>query len=227
MSAWSKGRILAAALCVAGAGCACAQKAAPAAKTPAAKPSVSAKFLLEYQSQGNGDVRKDSQFEPLLRRTLPQSKFFGWGLTLAKGIDTFLNVGTGLVTMDDGRYAVVTGCVAHMCNMDRGLLWVDTQSAPPNVLFVAIDPVDDSQGDTGPYEVWIYGSQTLHADGDHLAPLPDDFMKQLEDFAGGPMIASATFVEPDSTHISLSPAQSLHLVPATTSGQPGSAKGTP
>jgi len=213
-----KGGVLAAALMVAGAGagCACGQRAAPPAKTPDAKAAVSAKFLLEYQSQGNGDVPNDPQFEPLLRRTLPQPKFFGYGLTLMKAIPYYLGVGTGRVTVDDGRYAVVTGCVPHMCDTSQGLLWVDTGSAPPNVLFAAIDPADDSQvaQDSTRYELWIYGSQTLRADAKVVA-LPVDFMKQLQDFVGGRAVASATFVEPNSTHISLSPNQSLHLTQAT------------
>lgn len=224
------GVVLVAALVAAGSGWACGQtpastlnpgaaKTAPAKAAP--KASVPVKFLLEYQGQGDADVRNDPQFMTLLKRTLPQPKFFGYGLTLMKAIPYYIGVGSGRVTVDDGRYAVVTGCVPHMCDTSEGLLWVDTGSAPPEVLFAAIGPVDDTQpASTATYELWIYGSKTLDADANHAAPLPADFMKQLDDFAGGRAIASATFVEPNSKQISLSPAQSLHLA----SSQPDSSR---
>ncbi len=222
----NKGGIVAAPLLsvivLGGAGCAYGQQAASATKA-----NVSAKFLLEYQGQGDSDVRKDPQFEPLLRGTLPQPKFFAYGLTLMKAIPYYIGVGSGRVTVDDGRYAVVTGCVPHMCDTSEGLLWVDTQSAPPNVLFAAIDPTDDTHpAKTATYELWIYGSRQLNADANHGIALPDDFVKQLEDFVGGWTVASATFVEPNSTQISLSPTRLLLLSQPNVSGQPGSSKGT-
>ncbi len=85
-----RGGLFAVALVVAAAGGVCGQKPAPAEKAPAAKAaakaSVPVKFLLEYQGQGDGDVRNDPQFVPLLDRALPQRQSFEYGMTLAKAI---------------------------------------------------------------------------------------------------------------------------------------------
>jgi hypothetical protein len=227
-----KGGVLAVALVAAAAGGVCGQKPAPAEKTPAAKAaakaSVPVKFLLEYQGQGDSDVRNDPQFVPLLERALPQRQSFEYGMTLAKTIQYYLGVGSGRVTVDDGRYAVVTGCVPHLCDTSQGFLWVDTQSAPANVLFVAIDPMAGSQaeGSTASYHLWIFGSLLLHADSDHLDALPDDFIKTLQQEVGELPVASATFVEPNGAQIPLLPQQSLHLGQAAQSGQSGSLKGS-
>jgi hypothetical protein len=208
---------------VAGAGCACGQKV-----TPAAKPTVPVKWLLEYQGEGDADVRNDPQFALLLQRTLPQRQYFESGMSLAKAIQYYLGVGTGRVTVDDGRYAMVTGCVPHMCDTSEGLLWVDTQSAPANVLFAALDPIAGTQvaGSTTTYHLWIFGSQLLHADFDHVDALPDDFVKALQENVGDRPVASVTFVEPSGIMIPLLPKQSLHLSQATEIDQSGSLKGS-
>ena len=204
-------RIAAAALMIASASCACGQKAA------VPKAGVSAKWLLDYQGNGDADVRNDPQFAALLTRALPQRQFFEGNMTLTKAAEYYMGVGTGRVTVDEGRYATVTGCVPHMCNTNEGLLWVDTQSARPQVLFAALDPIAGTQGEGGTttWHLWIFGSQLLHADFDHVDALPDDFMKQLKDWAGDRPVASAIFVEPSGILIPLLPKESLHLSLAT------------
>jgi len=203
-------RVAVAVLMAAGASLACGQKLA------AAKANLSAKWLLDYQGKGDADVRNDPQFAVLLTRTLPQRQFFVTGMTLTKAIEYYVGVGTGRVTVDDGRYATVMGCVPHMCNTNEGLLWVDTQSAQPEVLFAALDPMAGTQGeaDTTIWELWIFGSRLLHADFDHVDALPDDFMKQLRDWAGDRPLGAALFVEPNGMIIPLLPEQALHLSPA-------------
>jgi hypothetical protein len=233
----AKNGVLAAALVVTGAGCACGQQAAPAAKAsaanapaakkPAVKATIPVKFLFDYQGEGDANVERDPEFEPLLRKTLPQPKFFWYGTTLAKGIDTYLNVSTGRVTVDDGRYAEFTGCVAHMCDSTRGLLWVDTGSTPPYVLFAAEDQQGDppTPGGANTDEVYIYGSRQLTADANHAIVFPDDFVKTFHKEMGETTFASATFVEPNGKQISIAQEQSLQLTQAAPTS--GSTKGTP
>ena len=181
-----------------------------------ARATLSTKWLLEYQGTGDADVRNDPQFAMLLTRTLPQHQFFIAGMTLTKAAEYYMGVGTGRVTVDDSRYATVTGCVPHMCNTDEGLLWADTQGAQPEVLFAALDPMAGTQGEgnTTIWELWIFGSQLLHADFDHVDALPEDFMKQLQDWAGDRPLGAALFVEPNGIIIPLLPKESLHLSPA-------------
>jgi hypothetical protein len=204
----AKSRAIAVALAIVSVSYACGQKPAGSAT-----PGSSAQWMLSYQGQGDADVRKDPQFAPLLRSTLPQRQFFESKMTLAAAIQYYLGVGTGRVTVADGRYATVTGCVPHMCDESQGLLWVDTKSAGPNVLFAALDPISgtESEGSTTTYHLWIFGSQLLHADTDHVDALPDDFLKQLHSLVGGRPVSSAVFVEPSNIMVPLLPKQSLHL----------------
>jgi hypothetical protein len=208
-----------AALMVAGASCAWAQK-----KAPAATASVPTKWMLDYQGTGDANVLRDPQFAPLLTRMLPQHQVFEYGMTLTKVIEYYLDVGTGRVTVDEGRYATVTGCVPHLCNTDQGLLWVDTGSATPNVLFAALQPMSGSQvqdDTTTAWELWIFGSQLLDVDFDHVGALPDDFMKRLKDWVGDAPVGSALFVEPNGVVVPLLPKQTLHLSEATENSSKG------
>jgi hypothetical protein len=200
----SPSRIAVSALLLPGVSLACAQQAAPA---------TSAKWMLAYQGDGDSDVRTDPRFAALLTRSLPQRQFFVANLTLAKAAAYYMGVGTGRVTLDQGRYAVVSGCVPHMCNEAGGLLWVDTQKASPAVLFTALDPDAGTEvgGTAASNHLWIFGSRLLSADSDRVEALPDDFLQALKDWVSARPISSAIFVEPNGMMIPLLPQPSLHL----------------
>jgi hypothetical protein len=205
MTVFASSRLAVPALLLASASLVCSQKAT--SSTPATK------WLLEYAGDGDADVRRDPRFEALLTRTLPQHQFFVGDMTLAKAAKYYMGVGTGRVTVDHGRYAVVTGCVPHLCNDSGGLLWVDTQSTRPSLLFVALDPDagTEVQGTASSYHLWIFGNELLSADTNHIGALPDDFLQALNGWVSGRKVTAAIFVEPKGMMIPLLPQPSLHL----------------
>lgn len=106
----------------------------------------------------------DPRFTEMLRHALPQKQFFWydhWKLTaLPEMIQTFIAV-PGDAILDDNRYVTTDGCAPHICDVDRGMVWIDTGAQPPIVVFAAINPVSGHSGKSESH-LWIYSSAKLN-----------------------------------------------------------------
>jgi hypothetical protein len=168
-------------------------------------------------------VRNDPRFRALLENSFHQHAFFWNGPHLLwKVAEDFLNVGSGGVKVREHRYAIIEGCVPHMCDEEEGFLWVDTKSEKPKAIFAALTAIrgEGIHGSPSLFHLWIFSNSTLRQDHVTNESLPDDFLYPLQDWfdeIGGRDLVSATFVGPNDGMIPLLPS-ALHL--AGTSGLP-------
>ncbi len=118
---------------------------------------------------GNG-LLWDTRFLPLLRSSFPQRQWFWYDhnrlVSTADLIRTFLGV-TGDAILDEHRYVTVDGCVQHVCDINRGMLWIDTAAHPANLIFVAINLVGGNSTNDDSH-VWLFSSGKLN--WQHLPP---------------------------------------------------------
>ena len=186
-------------LLVAGTCCAGFAQAPP----PKPKPQPDARWMLDYPVQdppsaSDSDVRRDPKYLPFLKAYLTQEAYFSAGpRPLWKVADEFLDVGTGRVKIYDQRYATISGCVAHMCNLLQGFLWVDTASKAPQVFFAALTVMQDQGAtpDQQPAYLWIFANQTLNDDDNgNLEKLPAEFLNPLAEWLGKGEPTSVMFV---------------------------------
>lgn len=181
----------------------------------------SSSWLLQYDDsipkwQHGRDVRTDPRFRSLLVQSFPQQAFF-WTKQepLWKVADTFLGVGFGEVKVVDHRYAILRGCVPHMCDEFEGFLWVDTGRQNSTTFFAALTEIQGGNNDGAPslFHLWIFGNRPLGKDFFSNESLPDEFLYPMQDWideTGGRHILSAVFVGPDNQMTPLL-TQSLHL----------------
>lgn len=131
-----------------------------------AQDATNPQWLLKYRctdcSKGNkaNPLMWDKQFKPFINHYLPQKpRFQGWGKPEPMGeIATELFGVSGSMLAENDHYFVVDGCMAHACGED-GMLWVDLTSAPPLVVFAALD----LGGDDGGYKLYLFTSRELSA----------------------------------------------------------------
>jgi len=112
-------------------------------------------------------LNNDPRFTSLLRASFPQRQWIwyehGKLAPLPEMMETFLGV-PGNAILDEDRYVTLDGCVPHDCDMDRGMLWIDTGVDPAVLIFAGIDPIG---GSPPPYtytrrsHLWIYSSEKL------------------------------------------------------------------
>lgn len=193
-----------------------------AAQTQSKNSAASTKWLFSYDdsraySAGTPDVRTDPRFHRLLVQNLHQQAFF-WNqpAPVWKVAETFLGVGSGGLKVKEHRYAIIDGCVRHMCPDYEGFLWVDTDPKNDEVLFVALTAIPgEGINGTSPslFHLWIFGNRNLRQDFVDNESLPDQFLYPMQDWidkTGGRHVVSAMFVGPDGKLIPLLP-RSLHL----------------
>jgi hypothetical protein len=117
-----------------------------------------------------GKLITDLRFLPLLKASFPQHQWFWYDHDSLVSMDdliyAFLAVSFGDPILDQGRYVTVNGCVAHVCNVDQGMLWIDTGVRPASLIFAAANLVSGN----GPaaYHLWIFSSTKLN--WQHLPP---------------------------------------------------------
>lgn len=142
-------------------------------KKPKAK---SVEWLWQY-SPPPADGREnalvlDPHFQPFLAQYLTAPQTF-WSQTgahpksLAETALDFLSV-PGKVLADQDRYLTITGCVYRFCS-DRGMLWVDLGLPQPQVVFAAINWIQQNKTPDQPgaeYTMWIFSNSAI--DPDHI-----------------------------------------------------------
>jgi hypothetical protein len=168
------------------------------------------------------DLLQDARFQPLLKKylTAPQA-FWGThaasapGKPLADAAIDFLAV-PGTVLADQDRYLTITGCVFHLC-YDRGLLWIDLNSArEPLLAFAAIDWTTEDRTPDDPastYTLWLFPSQALSPNPEDPHRIPPALLKALTSWTAQPAsgskhlqhITTAVLVDPDGTPHQLPP----------------------
>jgi hypothetical protein len=180
----------------------------------------SAKWLFRYDESipdptQHSDVRTDPRFRPLLARNFHQQAFY-WNThdPLWKDVFTFLQVGGGKVKVKEHRYAIVSGCVPHMCDTEEGFLWVDTDPRIHDVIFAALTaiPGEGIHGSPSLFHLWIFCNHSLPQDFVEKS-LPDGFLYSMQDWIdeiGGRHVVSAMFVGPENKMTPLLPS-ALHL----------------
>jgi hypothetical protein len=125
-------------------------------------------FTVPAESSGKGKenlLNNDPRFVSLLHSSLPQHQFFwhdrGKFTSLPTLVQTFLGVPDKAV-LEEQRYAVISGCVPHDCG-DRGMVWIDTQSTTPALIFVATDHVNGGAPTKGSLvHLWMFSSTKLN-----------------------------------------------------------------
>jgi hypothetical protein len=147
----------------------------PASPNPATDATWTKKFAVSFNpqqaagEQGQKNIIIDPRFEPLLKASFPQRQWF-WhehGRLVSMDSLIYSSIATGGdVLLDEGRYVTIDGCYVGICDVVRGMLWIDTGIKPANMIFVSTQLVS---GD-GPerYQLWIFSSRKL--DWQHLPP---------------------------------------------------------
>ena len=119
-----------------------------------------------YENAFNGDPRLST----LLKSSFPQHQWFRSDhhkLTpLPDLIQMFIGVPGGL-SLDEDRYVTADGCVPHLCDVNRGMLWIDTGVHPADAIFVATNLVS-GDGSQDASHLWIFSSNKLN--WQHLPP---------------------------------------------------------
>lgn len=153
----------------------CTSAQAANRQTPAISSDRNAAWIRAFAAAGPpsaagtgiGDENKllsDSRFTSLLKSSFPQKQWFWydhWKLTpLPEMMQIFMGV-PGNTVLDDNRYVTLDGCVPHDCYMNRGMIWIDTESNPAVLIFAGINPVSSN---TPPFRshLWIYPSRKLN-----------------------------------------------------------------
>ena len=183
---------------------------------------ASTSWLLTYKgtssSSGNGsDIRTEARFHHLLVQSFRQRADFLEGHPpLWQIIEDYLGVGTGNITIKDDRYAMIDGCVRHVCPDRQEFLWVDTDPKNHTVFFAALDAIQSegiSKESPSLFHLWIFGNHNLRQDGVNNESLPDQFLYPLQDWIdsfGSRHVVSAIFVGPGGKMTPLL-TNSLHL----------------
>lgn len=168
----------------------------------------------------------DPKFLPFLKQNLkaPQS-FWTAGDSLPNTVQDFLAT-PGAATLTDNRYLAITGCVAHFCP-SRGLLWIDTGTSDPLVVFAAIDWIKDNRSTDqvdAAYSLWLFPSRNLSA-----PQLPPAFREALSSWTAQPSpgaqvlqnITRVFLVDPSGTPHTAAPATvgAHNTLPAETSDE--------
>ena len=177
-------------------------------------------------SIGNGaSLNWDSRFGALLKSSFHQRQWFWYDhnrlLSTVDLIHTFLGV-TGDTILDDNRYVTTAGCVQHLCDATWGMLWIDTASYPPALIFVGNTMVGGGEP-TGEH-LWLFTSAKL--DWQHLPPpflLTLHRWLEAADWPGDPGVSNrrnlhfdlATIVQPSGIQEDISSA-TLHLETTST-----------
>jgi len=157
----------------------------------------------------------DPRFRPFLAQyfTTPQT-FWGSAKTgykpLAETALDFVSVPDKVLT-DDNRYLTITGCVFRFCP-DRGMIWADLGLKQPQVVFAAIDWIqqDKPPSEEGAeYTLWVFSNQPL--DPEHIPPaLVHSIARWTAEPPSGSTvlqkIRNAILVAPDGTPHAVAPA---------------------
>ncbi len=201
-----------------------AQSARPA--TPKPDAAWVRAFAAPYTPSQNGSIGNggllnwDPRFNALLKSSFPQRQWFWYDhnrlVPTTDLIHTFLGV-TGNTILDDNRYVTTAGCVQHLCDAIWGMLWIDTASHPPALIFVGNTMVGGDQ--PAGEHLWLFASSKLN-----WQHLPPPFLQSLHrwieapDWPGDPGVSNrrnlhfdlVTIVQPSGIQEDISPA-TLHL----------------
>ncbi len=104
-------------------------------------------------------LSQEPRLMPVLRIAFPQRQWIWkdhgsfWSLPeVARAFLASVNAGHS-AWLDEDRYVSEEGCVPHDC-FDRGLLWIDTDSAAPVMIFALTQIAPAPQGDGS--HMWIF-----------------------------------------------------------------------
>jgi len=185
------------------------------------KPDQSARWVLEYNESilharwpggGKRGITIDPRFLPLLKASFKDQPVV-WKEVAQPYQET-----SGGVKVIDGRYAVIDGSPVHEDGIDNWLVWIDTQSYLPVVLYASLKSIDNDPDDAM-YSLTIVGGEP-HGKALSLATLPKGFMGTLQAWFSGKTpfdglgasekrrVVSASFSGPNHKSIPL-PADSL------------------
>jgi hypothetical protein len=161
----------------------------------------------------------DPRLRALLRASFHQRQWFWYDHYKFTPLPELIPILMGIpgdAILDDQRYMTLDGCLAHVCDADRGVLWIDTGVRPAQLIFTAVNINSGDLGNTS--HLWVFGSSKL--DWQHL---PGPFLKSLARWrdtiaakgyrqTGGYMynFSLATIVQPSGEQIDISPSL-LHL----------------
>ena len=205
------------------AGCLALPLASPKASTRATPQSDAAwvrTFAAPYtlsRHSGVGDgasLNWDPRFSALLASSFPQRQWFWFDhnrlVSTADLVHTFLGA-TGDTILDGNRYVTIDGCVRHVCDVNRGMLWIDAASHPADLIFVATNLIG-GDGPTGTH-LWLFSSSRLN--WQHLPPSFLTSLSRWLNIIGKPgyngtagyrfHFVIATIVQPSGTQEDLSP----------------------
>jgi hypothetical protein len=132
-----------------------------------ARDATDPHWLLEYRgvdSTGTNNANQlmwDKRFNPFIDHYLPQKPNLGgkFGKPENMGLVASEHFGlSGTIHSDSDRYYSADGCMAHVCQ-EKGLLWVDLDSASPTVVFAVISVRNDP--DIRGCKLYLFTSQEL------------------------------------------------------------------
>lgn len=149
-------------------------------------------------------LSNDRRLLPLLRSAFPQKQWFLSDhhkfTPVADVIQEFIGV-PGNAILDDGRYVTADGCFPHVCDIFRGMLWIDTSTHPADLIFVATNNIEDANAYPSPWHLWLFVSSSNHRTSQALPPAFLTSLKRWQDAnqAQGYKedIPFATLVQPD------------------------------
>jgi hypothetical protein len=206
-----------------------AQTPSIVAASPATDATWTRNFSVPFDPQHSpkfqGMLITDPRFGPLLKTFFPQRQWFWYDhgrlVSTDELIYTFLGVSFGDPILDQGRYVTADGCVAHICNVERGMLWIDTAVHPADAIFVATNLVGGEP--SSDCHLWIFSSTKL--DWQHLASSFSASLTRWISAVETPGSGSdlkfvlATIVQPDGVMEDISPA-TLPLATKETGAKP-------
>jgi hypothetical protein len=175
------------------------------------KPVTDFQWLWQYTAPGpdgnEGALLTDVHFRSMLRDNLtaPQAFWRDGKLPLSDVARLYFTTSNNSVHGIDNRYVTLGGCVASMCE-DQGLLWIDTASQHPTVVFAATEWTTEGKPAADPnasFNLWLFASRPLDPDS-----IPPSLVAAIADWnAIAPQhIQTALLIDPDGTPHKVDPA---------------------
>jgi hypothetical protein len=164
-------------------------------------------YTLPLPDGNEAGLIADPHFREMLKNNFkaPQSFYRDGALPLAEVAEQYFGMIFSPVEGIDNRYITFNSCVPHDC-IRQGLIWVDTATQHPVIVFAATEWTTEGKPDADPdatFNLWVFSNRAL--DIEHLPPALITAISQWN--GKKPQhIQTALLVDPDGTPHKINPA---------------------
>lgn len=190
------------------------------AQAAPAHESAPAKWLLTYAGKSTNALMWNTRFRTFLRAHVTAQPQRYWGdkpSIPSQDALQFLGGPPDDVTVLENRYLIASACVPHDCT-ERGLLWVDTQTAATIFAPATWDQATPAYGDASRHRLFLFTNKPLQQ-----STLPPTLIDAIAHWSAQPngdgtshsIIGSVIVFQPNNTRLTLTPAAVHAWTPKT------------